>query len=285
MRYKLDQPEEVVDPEMSFLDHLEALRWHIIRAVIAVLVFSILAFVNKSFVFDTVFLGPYDLNFWTYRQLCWLSANFNLGDAMCVKDMGFSLINTEMAGQFTQHIGISLSVGCVLAFPYALYELWRFFTPALTPYERNYTRGIVMFSSVLFMIGILFGYFIISPITIQFLGNYNLSEQIENTIQISDYISTITMTTFSIALVFELPVIVFFLSQGGIFTPKAMREYRKHAILVILVLSAVLTPSSDILSMLLVSVPFWILYELSILVSAFVVNRKIKKEQNEYNRR
>ncbi|MGZ5242441.1 MAG: twin-arginine translocase subunit TatC [Bacteroidia bacterium] len=275
MRYKLDQPQE--DPEMTFLDHLEALRWHIIRAALAVLIFAILAFINKSFVFDTVFLGPYDLNFWTYRQLCWLSADFHLGDAMCVKNMGFSLINTEMAGQFTQHIGISITVGFVLGFPYALYEIWRFFKPALTPAERNYTRGIVWFSSFLFMIGILFGYYIISPITIQFLGNYNLSASIENTIQISDYISTITMTTFSIALVFELPVVVFFLSQGGIFTPKGMREYRKHAILVILVLSAVLTPSSDILSMLLVSVPFWILYEMSILVSAFVNRRRLNR--------
>lgn len=275
MRYTLDQPQE--DPEMSFLDHLEALRWHIIRAAIAVLVFAILAFINKSFVFDTIFLGPSRLNFWTYRKLCQLSETFNLGEAMCVKDMGFTLINTEVAGQFMQHISISVTVGFVLGFPYALYELWRFFKPALTPAERNYTRGIVLFSSVLFFIGVLFGYFIITPITIQFLGNYVLSDAIKNTWQISDYISNVTLTTFSIALVFELPVVVFFLSQGGIFTPKGMREYRKHAILVILILSAVLTPSSDILSMLLVSVPFWILYELSILVSAAVNRKRLKQ--------
>mgnify|MGYP001627168138 CR=1 FL=1 len=283
MRYTLDQPQE--DPEMSFLDHLEALRWHIIRVVLAVFLFAILAFVNKSLVFDTIFLGPSRLDFWTYRKLCWLSENFNMGDAMCVKKMGFSVINTEMAGQFTQHIGISITVGFVLAFPYALFELWRFFRPALTPAERSYTKGVVGFSAVLFLVGILFGYYVISPVTIQFLGNYNLSEDIENTIQISDYISTLTMTTFSIALVFELPVIVFFLSQGGIFTPQGMRTYRKHAILAILVLSAILTPSSDILSLLLVSLPFWILYELSILVSAFVNNRRIKRERNEYSNR
>ncbi|RYD81739.1 MAG: twin-arginine translocase subunit TatC [Sphingobacteriales bacterium] len=276
MRYTLDQPQE--DPEMTFLDHLEALRWHIIRALVAVILFSVLAFANKSFIFDTVFLGPYNLNFWTYRQLCWLSTHFNLGDSVCVKTMGFKLINTEMAGQFTQHINMSISIGFVLAFPYALYEIWRFFKPALNSFERNYTKGVVGFSSILFLLGILFGYYIISPITIQFLGNYNLSSQIENTIQISDYISTLIMTTFSIALVFELPVIVFFLSQAGIFTPKGMREYRKHAILIILIISAILTPSSDVLSLLLVSFPFWILYELSILVSAFVYRKKLKKE-------
>jgi sec-independent protein translocase protein TatC len=279
MRYKLDQPQE--DPEMSFLDHLEALRWHIIRAIIAVFVLAILAFVNKSFIFDTVFLGPYHVDFWTYRKLCWLSENFHLGDAMCVKEMGFKLINTEMSGQFTQHISISISVGIVLAFPYALYELWRFFKPALSPYERNYTRGIVLFSSVLFFIGVLFGYYVITPITVQFLGTYNLSSDIENTIQISDYISTVTMTTLSIALVFELPVVVFFMSQAGIFTPAGMREYRRHAILVILILSAVLTPSTDILTMLMVSFPFWVLYELSVVVSAYVQHKKRKKEKNE----
>lgn len=269
------------DVEMSFFDHLEALRWHIIRSIISILVFAILAFLNKHFIFDVVFLGPYHTDFWTYRKLCEMGQALKLGDSMCVKDLGFKLINTEMAGQFSQHIGISLTIGIVFAFPYAAWELWRFFRPALTSKERGYTRGIVGASTLLFLCGIAFGYFMITPITIQFLGSYSLSDSITNTIQVSDYISTVTMTTFSIALTFELPIVVYFLSKAGILTPKIMREYRRHAIVIILILAAVLTPSTDMLTMTLVSVPFYILYELSIFVAYVVYKNKQKKLADE----
>lgn len=275
----LDQPD--LDVEMSFFDHLEALRWHIIRAVIAIAVFAIAAFASKSFLFDTVFLGPYHLDFWTYKQLCALSSKFNLGDALCVKDMGFSLINTEMSGQFTQHISMSLSTGVVLGFPYAAWEMWRFIRPALSPKERKSSSGVVWFATALFLIGILFGYYIITPITIQFLGGYRISEEIVNTIQISDYISTVIMTTFSIALVFELPMVVFILSRAGVIGTKLMREYRRHAIVIILVLAAVLTPSTDLLSMTMVSLPFLLLYELSIFVAYYNERRRKKREDYE----
>lgn len=272
------------DVEMSFLDHMEALRWHLIRVVIALILFTVLAFVNKSFVFDTVFLGPAHTDFWTYRMLCRLSEAMGMGDALCVKEMGFSLINTQMAGQFIQHITISLSVGFVLAFPYAAYELWRFFRPALSGKERKMTRGIVFASSLLFFVGAGFGYYLITPVTVQFLGNYRLSPDISNTIQISDYISTVTLTTFSIALVFELPVVVYFLSLAGIFTPRIMSKYRRYAYLAILILSAILTPGNDLLSLVLVCIPFVILYELSILVSYYVNKRRQKREQDYEDR-
>ena len=213
--------------------------------------------------------------------MCQLSRMSGFGDAMCIDDLGFSLINTAMAGQFTQHITMSISVGIVLAFPYAAFEIWRFFRPALSKRERRFTKGVVFISSMLFFGGLLFGYYVITPITIQFLGGYRLSEEIANTITIEDYVSTVTMTTLSIAIVFELPMVVFFLSQGGIITPKIMRTYRRYAIVIILILAAMLTPSSDILSMMLVSVPFFILYELSILVSYYSERKRLKKQLNE----
>lgn len=276
---RLDQVHD--DVEMTFLDHLEALRWHIVRSVASIVVFSIAAFIFKDFIFDEVFMGPKKISFWTYRQLCYLSGKFNLGDSMCVKDIGFSLINTEMAGQFTQHIMVSLAVGVALAFPYAAWEVWRFFKPALLPRERMYARLIVFFSSLLFMIGILFGYYIITPISIQFLGSYSVSKEVVNNITLESYISTITMMTFSAALVFELPMVVYFLSVAGFLTPKIMRTYRKHAVVVILILTAVITPSTDMTSQLVLAIPFVVLYELSILVSQVVLRKRLKREKEE----
>ncbi|MDQ3073345.1 MAG: twin-arginine translocase subunit TatC, partial [Bacteroidota bacterium] len=257
---------------------LEALRWHIIRSVVAVLVIEIIAFLNKNFVFDTVFLGPAKLDFWTYKQLCSLSHAAGMGNELCASTMGFTLINTRLAGQFMMHISMSFTLGLVLAFPYAAWELWRFFKPALSASERNYTRGIVFASSVLFLSGVAFGYYIITPIAVQFLGNYTLSEAIDNKITVSDYISIVTMTSLSIAIVFELPVVIYFLSKGGLVTPAFLRRHRRHAIVVILIISAILTPSTDMLSQVMVSIPFLLLYELSILVSKIVVQNRERKE-------
>jgi sec-independent protein translocase protein TatC len=271
------------DVEMSFLDHLEALRWHIIRTIIVWFALAIMAFVNKSFVFDTLFMGPSRTDFWTFRKLCELSQYLGMGDSLCIKEMGFAIQSLSLSGQFMQHINISLSAAFVLAFPYAAWELWRFFRPALSPKERKMTRGIVLSSTALFLIGTLFGYFVVTPITVQFLGNYRLSDSIPTNPDITDYISNITLTTLSIAIVFELPMVVYFLSLAGIFTPRFMAKYRRYAYLVIIILSAILTPGNDILSLMLVSVPFMILYELSILVSYYVNRRRLKKEENENN--
>src|SRR6185437_386827 len=279
---KLRFGKKAEDVEMSFLDHLEALRWHIIRSIAAVMVFAVIAFLNKHFIFDTVFLGPNHTDFWTYRQFCALGKLMGSTDP-CMKDIGFTLINTEMAGQFTQHISISLTIGVVLAFPYTCWELWRFLRPALTSNEVKYSRGIVSASSALFLIGVLFGYFCITPITIQFLGSYRISDVFENKITIDDYIGTVSMTTLSIALTFELPMVVYFLSKASILTPTVMREYRRHAIVFILILAAVITPTTDMMTMTLVSIPFYLLYEASIFVSYIVYKNKKKKEQKEEN--
>ena len=265
---------------MSFLDHLEALRWHLIRTIASVLVFTIMAFMNKTFIYGTVFLGPARPNFWTYKQLCFIAARFHI-DGLCVKMMDFTLINTAMAGQFTQHILMSITVGMVLAFPYGVWEFWRFLRPALTYREKRYTRGLVSSSSILFAIGVVFGYYFITPITIQFLAGYSLDPSIKNTIVIGDYIDLVTMTTLSIAMVFELPIVVYFLSWGGILTPKVMRSYRKQAVVVIFILAAIITPSTDMFTQTAVSVPFLLLYEASIFVSMVVERRKKKKQQDE----
>ncbi len=277
---KLRFGKKAEDIEMSFLDHLEALRWHIIRSLAAVLVFAVVAFLNKHFIFDTVFLGPYHPDFWTYRQFCTLGRLMGSTDP-CIKDMGFTLINTEMAGQFNQHISMSLTVGVVLAFPYASWELWKFLRPALTSKEIKYSRGIVTASSALFFVGILFGYFCITPVTIQFLGSYRISDAFENKITIGDYIDTITMTTLAIAITFELPMVVYFLSKAGILTPPIMREYRRHAIVFILILAAVITPTTDMLTMTLVALPFYLLYEASISVSYIVTRNRRRKQKLE----
>ncbi|MDZ4839970.1 MAG: twin-arginine translocase subunit TatC [Bacteroidota bacterium] len=272
----LDQPDK--DVEMSFFDHLEALRWHLIRSLAVVVILTILAFVYKDFVFGTVFMGPSRPSFITYRILCNFANSFSLAKDLCVDELKFTLMNTEMGGQFMQHIYISFSVGVVMAVPYFTYEIWRFIRPALSNKEVKGSRGVTSAATILFLIGIAFGYYVILPITIQFLANYELDPSIKNNITISNYISMLTMTTLSIALVFELPIVVYFLSRSGILTPKLMRSYRKHAIVVILILSAIITPSTDILSQIVVAVPFYLLYESSIAVS-FSVDRRRKKRE------
>jgi sec-independent protein translocase protein TatC len=249
--------------EMSFLDHLEALRWHLMRSSIAIVVFAILAFVNKSFVFDTVILAPKNLDFWTYRFFCKLSQMLHLNEALCITEIPFTLKNIDMSGQFTTHILVSVIAGLVVAFPYVVWEMWRFVEPALKPSEKKYSTGLLFSISVLFILGVLFGYFFISPLSINFLGGYQISQEVQNDI------STLTL---AVGLIFELPVLVYFLTKIGLVTPAFMKTYRKHSIVVILILSAVITPP-DITSQVMVSIPVLILYELSIYISAITLKR------------
>ena len=259
--------------EMSFLDHLEALRWHLFRSVIAILVFAVIAFLNKTFIFDQIIFGPKHPEFPTYKVLCWLSEKFSLD--MCIKDFPFTIISVAMSGQFTMHMWVAFISGLIVGFPYLLWEIWRFVKPALTTKEKQYSRGIVFFTSLLFMIGVLFGYYVIAPLSINFLGSYQVSTLVKNQISLDSYISTITFLTFASGIVFELPIVIYFLTKIGIVTPQFMRTYRRHAIVVILIVAAVITPSPDVTSQVLVAVPLYVLYEISIYVSVLVV----KKEQ------
>jgi sec-independent protein translocase protein TatC len=259
--------------DMSFLQHLEALRWHVVRSAVAILVFAVAAFVNKKLIFDQIILAPKNPNFPTYRFLCWLSERYDLN--MCFNKINFNLISTDISGQFTVHMWVALVAGFVVAFPYFIWEMWRFIKPALSTKERKYSQGTVLTVTLLFLLGLSFGYFVIAPMSINFLGNYQVSAEIQNQITLSSYINTVTLLSLSSGIVFELPVVVYFLSKIGILTPDTMRKYRKHAMVVNLIVAALITPSPDVTSMMLVAIPLFLLYEISIYVSRAVNKRRL----------
>ena len=262
--------------EMTFLQHLEALRWHIVRSVIAIVSIAIIAFLNKAFIFDKIILAPKNTNFLTYRILCKLSQKYNLD--MCFNTINFRIISTDLSGQFTMHMWVAFVAGFIIAFPYFIWEIWRFVKPALNIKEQKYSRGIVFSISFLFLVGLLFGYYIIAPMSINFLGNYQVSSEVQNQITLDSYINTVTILSLSSGLVFELPMIVYFLSKLGVITPQFMRKYRKHAMVVNLIIAAFITPSPDVTSQMLVAIPLFLLYEFSIYISKFVMMRKQKIE-------
>jgi len=269
----LDQVEDIKEEaEMTFLDHLEALRWHLVRSVSAIFVFMTLAFIYKDIVFDQIILGPKNADFPTYRFFCYLSQKLFNNDSICIGEMNFNLINISMAGQFTTHIMVSFFTGLVVAFPYILWEIWRFIKPGLYPKERKHANGMVFFSSLLFALGIAFGYFVIAPLSVNFLGNYRVSEFVNNEINLSSFMSTVVTTTFATGIVFQLPIIIYFLSKLGLVTPRVLKVYRKVSYVVILIISAIITPP-DVTSQIIVSLPLFLLYEISIYISAAVQNK------------
>ncbi|MGI4870715.1 MAG: twin-arginine translocase subunit TatC [Janthinobacterium lividum] len=254
--------------EMSFIDHLEALRWHIIRAAIAVVVFTLVAFLNKKFLFHDLLLAPSRPDFWTYQMFCKVGHYFGSAGP-CEDRVHFVIQSREMSGQLTMHISASFIAGICLTFPYLFWELWRFIKPGLYPHERKNSQGAVFFVSLLFGIGLLFGYYIAAPLSIQFLAEYNVDPSIQNQMDLQSYLSTLTTMTLSCAFVFELPMIVFFLAKAGIVTPEIMRLYRKHAIVVILIIAAIITPP-DVSAQIIVTIPILLLYELSIYIAHIV---------------
>lgn len=267
---------ENTNNEMSFIDHLEELRWHLIRSGIAILVITIIVFICNRFIFDTLILGPKSADFLTYKGFCKLSHLLGLGNLLCIQPGNFKLVNIEVTGQFMTHLKVSLVLGIIIAFPYVLWEIWRFIKPGLHEHEQKHTRGFVFVSSLLFFIGVSFGYLVLSPFSINFFATYSVSAQINNTITLTSYISIITTLVLASGIMFELPLIVYFLSNFGLLTPDLMREYRKHAFVVILFIAAIITPA-DVWTQILVTVPVYFLYELSIGVSARVVKRLEKQ--------
>lgn len=262
--------------EMTFFDHIDELRGHIIRSVLAVFILAVTAFLNKHLLFDVILFGPIHTDFWTYQVLCDLSFWLTGTDAYCIKEMGFVLSNISMSGQFTEHLFISFVTGLILAFPYVLWELWRFIKPALSNKEVKYARGLVFFSSSLFFIGILFGYYFLSPLSINFLGSYKVSELVSNEINLESYVSFVSTLTFATGLIFEMPILVYFLAKIGLLGSGWMKKNRRYAVVVILVLAGLLTPSPDIASMVLMFIPLYGLFELSILVAKGVETNKIR---------
>lgn len=265
---------------MSFLDHLEALRWHLVRSAAAIMVGGILAFVFSDFLFDTVIFGPKNPHFITYRAFCKLSQTLGMGDDFCMTEMPFTLINNDMGGQFSTHLWICFVVGVILAFPYIVFEIWRFVSPALYTNERKHATGGIFYTSVLFLSGVLFGYFIVTPLSVNFLANYSISDQVKNYISISSYMSTISMVTLSSGILFELPIFIYFLSKIGLVTPQFLRKYRRHALVLNLIAAAIITPP-DVSSQIIVAIPIAVLYEVGILLSARVEKQRLAEMKRE----
>ena len=258
------------EKEMSFLDHLEELRWHLIRSIGSILLFAIIAFISKDIVFGVILLGPSKSDFWTYKVLCDLGKNIGVS-SFCIKELPFIIQSRQMAGQFMMHISSSFVIGIICAFPYAFWEFWRFISPGLYPNERKAARGATFYVSILFFIGVFFGYFILTPISINFLANYQLDPSILNEFDIISYVGTITTLVLASGLLFQLPMIILFLTKAGIVNKEILGSYRKHAIVVILVFGAMLTPP-DPFSQIVMAIPLVGLYEISILISS-----KVKK--------
>ena len=259
------------EKEMSFLQHLEELRWHIIRSILAITFFMIIAFIFKTFVFGTIILGPKSPDFITNRLLCQLGEYLNT-TALCINTKQLNLISIKMSGQITTHITVAMITGLILAFPVILWEFWQFFKPALKPNESRYAKGAVFAASGLFFVGVLFGYFLLAPLSIHFLSSYEVDPSVVNQINIRSYIGTLTSVCMATGLVFELPIVAFFLTKIGVVTPTFMRKYRKHAIVVIFIIAAIITPP-DIFSQTLVAIPLLLLYEVSIFISSRVMKK------------
>ncbi|WP_276368135.1 twin-arginine translocase subunit TatC [Chryseolinea sp. H1M3-3] len=274
----LDQ-EESGEKEMSFLEHLEELRWHVVRALVAVIVFTIAAFIMAPWVFENIIFAPARVDFPTFKWICKLG-NLIGSDALCVQEIPFKVQSRNMTGQFTMHIMSSFILGLVIAFPYVVWEFWRFIKPGLQVNERKYSRGAVGSISFLFFSGVAFGYYIIAPWMIYFLANYSISDMIVNEFDITSYVSTVVMLVLGSGLLFQLPVVIYFLTKIGIVTPEFLRKYRKHSFVIILVVAAIVTPP-DLLSQMLITIPLYLLFEISVIISASVAKRKAREEAEE----
>ncbi len=267
------------DPnEMSFLDHLEELRWHLIRSTLAVVIVGCVAFVMRGFIFDTVLFGPKNLDFPTYRFFCNIATFFNFESEFCGDKLPFTIQSRLMAGQFSAHIWTSIWAGVIIGFPYILWELWRFISPGLYEKERKYSRGFILTASLLFFLGVLFGYYVVAPLSINFLGTYQVSQEVTNEIDLASYIGTVRAAVIACGIMFELPIVIYFLTKVGLVTPEILKKYRKIALVLVLVLSAIITPP-DVASQIVVAVPVLVLYQISIYISKLVIKREAKKEQ------
>ena len=266
--------------EMSFLDHLEELRWHLIRATLAIVIAATAAFLAKGFIFDILLFGPTHADFFTYDILCRLSRFVGVEGGFCFDDMPFTLQSRTMGGQFSAHVWTSITAGFIIAFPYIIYEFWKFISPAMYANERNTARGFIFISSLLFFLGVLFGYYLVTPLSINFLGKYQVSEVVLNEFDIGSYISLVRSSVIACGLIFELPIIIYFLTKIGLVTPEFLRKYRKFALVIILILSAIITPP-DILSQIIVAIPVLILYEVSIVIARIVTRREARKLKNQ----
>ena len=263
--------------EMSFLDHLEELRWHLIRSTLAIVIIGIVAFTMSGFIFDSIIFAPSRMDFPTYRFFCKAATFIGIESDFCADKLPFSIQSRTMGGQFSADIWTSIWAGFIIGFPYVLYEVWKFISPGLYEKERKNSRGFIFIASLLFFMGVLFGYYVVAPLSINFLGTYQVSEIVLNEFDIGSYISTLRTSVIACGIIFELPIIIYFLTKIGLVTPEILKKYRKISLVIVLIISAVITPP-DVTSQIIVAVPVLILYQVSIYISKMVMKSEAKKE-------
>ena len=268
--------------EMSFIEHLEVLRGHLFRSVLAIAVGAVVFIVYNTFFVREVLMGPTHADFPTYKWLCKLGHTIGLGDNMCMKDIGLKMQSTSVSGQFSMYFTLIFVGGIIVAFPYIFWEFWRFIKPALTKKELSKTRGVIFWVSLLFFSGILFGYFIIAPYTVNFFATFQLDENIENIWTITSYIDTLVPLILGTGLAFQLPLVMFFLAKVGLMSPDFLRRNRKYAIVIILILAGIITPP-DVISQVICTIPLMLLYEISIGLTARVQKEKELEEKEEWS--
>lgn len=263
---------------MSFLDHLEELRWLLVRSTIAIVILAIAIFFVADYIFDQIVFGPTRVDFVTYRFFCDASHYLGFADTICIEKLPFTIQNTSMEGQVNVFVWMCITAGFILGFPYILYELWRFISPALYEHERKYAKVFIFSASVLFFLGVLFGYFVIVPMSVNFLASFSISPVVKNDINLDSYISMIKTSVLAGGIFFEMPVIIYLLTKLGIISPSFLQNTRKYAVIIVLIISAIVTPP-DVVSQITVAVPMLLIYEISILISKIVYKNQLK-EQN-----
>ena len=269
--------------EMSFIDHLEQLRWHLVRAVIAVLLGAIVIFIYVSDVVDKIILGPAHPDFVTYGVLCRAGHYLHLGETLCITNVKVSFLSNAMTEQFMSSFTIAFVGGFIIAFPYVFWEFWKFVKPALNPKELKRTRGVIFWVSLLFFLGVAFGYYVLTPFMVNFYFSYSLSPLIEIKPTFGDYLENLIYTTVGIGVLFQMPLLVMVLAKIGIITGTFLKKYRRHAIVIILIAAAIITPSTDPFSLTLVTIPLYLLFEASIVLASRVEKQKKKDEEKEWS--
>jgi sec-independent protein translocase protein TatC len=268
--------------DMSFIDHLEDLRWHVIRSVIAVLIGAIVVFVYADFVVSNILFAPTRSDFISARWLCSLGHSIGIGDTLCFQQVDVKFLETTMTGQFIASFTLAFIGGFIIAFPYIFWEFWKFLRPALSANELKKTRGVIFWVSILFFAGVAFGYFILTPFMVNFYFNYKLSPQIQIMPTFSDYLENLIYTTVGVGILFQMPLLVMVLARIGIVTAKFLRKYRRHAFVVILIAAAIITPSTDPFSLTIVTIPLYLLFEASIIIASRI-NKQQKKDEEEWS--
>jgi len=259
--------------EMSFLDHLEDLRWLLVRSTLAIVIMAFATYFFSDYLFDTIIFGPVRPTFTTYRFFCDLSQYLGLTDSFCITEFPFIIQNTSMEGQVNVFIWVCLLAGFILSFPYILLEIWKFISPALYKNEKKNAKAFIFFSSLLFFIGVLFGYYIVIPMSVNFVATFKVSDLVLNQFTLDSYIALVKTSVLASGLFFELPIIIYFLTKLGLVTPEFLRRHRKYAIVLVLVVAAIVTPP-DVVSQTIVAIPMLLIYEASIFISVLVTKNK-----------